>query len=933
MKVVLRAIALFKVLGFSIPLIAQVAPSNPSDLSKGFLKQETLQKTSLFKELHPRKVGPVVMSGRVTDFAVTKNPKQYYVSFASGGVFVTKNFGASFEPVFDHIEALGIGDIALDPQNEDIIWVGTGEKNSSRSSYAGSGIYKSSDAGKNWEFMGLGNSQHIGRIVVHPTDSNVVWVASIGPLYSFGGERGVYKTSDGGKSWKRTLFIDDSTGVIDLVVQPGNPNVLFAASWQRVRQAWNFFGSGKGSGIWKSQDSGETWEKVTIGLPSGETVGRIGLDISPNNSNRIYALIDNLEETKTAIKKQNELLYADDFIKMSKKEFLKLDNKALDTFLKSHDFPEKYSATSVKSDIENGVYEVKDLSNYSGNANDALFETQVKGAEVYRSDDAGSTWEKVNSYELDGVYFTYGYYFGEVRVNPSNSDEVYVLGVPMLRSQDAGKTWKRVDHSGVHVDHQALWIDPNDSEHILLGNDGGIYSSFDGTKTWTHHNNIPVGQFYTVNIDFEKPYNIYGGLQDNGVYFGSSKSVPNKTPNWEFLMGGDGMHVAVNPMNNALVYTGFQFGNYYRIDKSKNERKYITPKHDIGKPGYRFNWNTPVVLSVHNPDIIYMGAQKLLRSVNKGDSFEEISPDLTTNYSPQGNVPYSTITDIEESSFQFGFIWIGTDDGKVQLTENGGGNWVDVSAGLPKNMWVSKIVASPHDINSAYVSLTGYRFDHFAPYAFVTHDKGKTWTSISEGLPFQAVNCIIPDLTYPNLLFAGTDFGGYYSLDSGKSWQSLSKKLPNVAVYDMIIHPRDHELVLATHGRSMYVLDIKPIYEVLKKGLTSAVYLYELETLSFSERWGQQRNKYTEPYFPELIINYYTAEAGEVNLSIIEKDGKKPLKTWKVSAESGYNSFSWNLVLNQKGELNEFLQAGDYEIIARKNKSESKQPLKIKGKK
>lgn len=922
---------LFLSFSLGIFILAQAqSPSSEAQIKQGFDDQTAIEQRSLFNAYPARNVGPIFMGGRVADFAVTKNPKKFYVGFASGGVFVTNNYGASFEPVFDGVDALGIGDIALAPSNENVLWVGTGEKNSSRSSYAGSGVYKSTDAGKTWEFMGLRNSQHIGRIQIHPTDENTVWVGSMGPLYSYGGERGVYKTSDGGKTWKRTLYVNDSTGVIDLAIHPTNPNILWASTWQRYRQAWNFDGSGNGSGIWKSTDGGETWSKLTEGLPTGRFVGRIGLDVSQSNPNVLFALIDNQEESKTEVKKEKDKLYFDDFEKLSAADIQKIDDKKLETFLRSNGFPAKYTASVVKQDVRAGKYDGKAIANYSGDANAALFNTKVKGAEVYRSDDGGSTWQKVNTYDLDGVYFTYGYYFGEVRINPSDENELYILGVPLLRSSDAGKTWKRVDHSGVHVDHHALWINPNDGDHLLLGNDGGIYSSFDGGKKWTHHNSIPVGQFYTVMVDNEKPYNIYGGLQDNGVNVGSSKNDPTKGIGWKSILGGDGMHVAVHPNNSNLVYAGFQFGNYYRINRAKNDYTFITPKHDIGADTYRFNWNTPVVLSPHNPDIVYMGSQKLLRSMNRGDNFEEISPDLTTNFKPQGNVPYSTITQISESPFQFGLIWVGTDDGNVQVTENGGVTWNNVNAGLPAKMWVSKLVASPHDRNTAYVTLTGYRFDHFESYAYITTDLGKTWTQLDGGLPAQAMNVLIPDVENPNLLFAGTDHGGFMSFDAGKTWQHMPLSIPNVAVCDMIVHPRDGELVIATHGRSVYVMDIKPLRELMKKGINENLYAFKPEPVMYDSRWGSQRNPYDKVYKPSTTFAFFAKNATELEISI--NDGKKKtFKKWTVKAKAGYNTLDWDMVTGEKAGKPEFLGVGEYTLTYKLSKKEQVEvPFEVK---
>lgn len=904
-------------------------PSSASLIQNAFVKQDKMIESSLVKNFPTREVGPIIMGGRVVDLAVTKNPKHYYAAFASGGVFVTKNFGASFESIFDHEHALGIGDIALAPSNESVIWVGTGENNSSRSSYSGSGVYKSLDEGKTWEFMGLAESNRIGRIIVHPSDENTVWVASAGALYSAGGQRGVFKTVDGGKSWNRTLFVNDSTGVIDLVIHPTNPSILWASTWQRSRKAWDFVEGGNGSAIWKSIDGGSTWKKSTTGFPQGSFVGRIGLDVSQSNPNIVYAILDNQFESKSEIKQKKDELYFSDFEKMSISDFAKLDSKKLETFLRSNGFESKYTATSVKNDIQNGVYQPKDLANYSGDANAALFETEVKGAEVYRSDDGGDSWKKSSVGTIEGLYYTYGYYFGEIRVDPSNPDRIYVLGVPALASDDAGKTWRRVDGGSVHVDHHALWINPADSDHLLLGNDGGIYSSFDAGKHWTHHNSIPTGQFYTVMVDFEKPYNIYGGLQDNGVYVGSSKSSPNSVSDWEGLMGGDGMHVAVNPQHSNLVYTGFQFGNYFRIDREKKSSTYITPKHAIGTETYRWNWNTPVVLSPHNPDIIYMGSQKLLRSINQGTDFTEISPDLTTNFKPQGNVPYSTITTISESPFEFGLIWVGTDDGNVQLTQNGGATWEKISENLPKNLWISKVTASPHDKKTAYVTLTGYRFDNFEAYAFMTKDFGKTWTKISDGLPNQAMNVLIPDTENSNLLFAGTDHGGYLSFDEGKTWQSFPKSVPNVAVYDLIVHPRDGELVIGTHGRSIYVMDIKPFREILKAGIETDLFAFKADAVFKSSRWGQQNNSYSNVFKPNVNFSYYVGKSAKTKLKLMGS-GKKPIKTWEFDSQAGFNFFDWDLVISGQDKTLEFLDTGKYTLVYNVGKTEKTVEFEVK---
>ncbi|MGD9329478.1 MAG: glycosyl hydrolase, partial [Cyclobacteriaceae bacterium] len=598
---------------------------------------------SIYSNYPVRNVGPVVQGGRITDIAVNaSNTKEFYVAFASGGVFRTSNNGITFDPVFDNQGALTIGDICLSPTNDQVLWVGTGENNSSRSSYAGSGVYKSSDAGGSWEFMGLEATQHIGRIIIHPDNPDIVWVAAMGNLYTHNPERGVFKTTDGGKSWSKTLYVNDSTGAIDLVINPEDPDMLWASMWERTRKAWNFKGHGPGSAIYKSTDGGDNWVEVMDGIADREFAGRIGLDISQSSPNILYALIDSQFETKTEKEREEGELLAADFVEMTEVQFLELEDEKLDDFLKNNFFPEKYDAKKVKTEVEQGKYDPKALADYLGDANTALFDTEVKGAEIYRSDDYGSTWKKTHDYDLKGVYFTYGYYFGEVRVSPADPERIYIFGVPLLRSDDGGINFSRADTIGdVHADHQAMWIDPKDPDHILLGNDGGLYMSYDGGVAWNHINNIPAGQFYTVNYDMEKPYNIYGGLQDNGILFGSSRSVPNETKNWEYLFGGDGMFVIPDPRDFNLVYVGYQFGNYYRINTRTNERKYITPRPDIGEENLRFNWRTPVVMSTHNPDIIYMGANKLFRSLDKAETWTAISEDLTKDLL-NGNVPYST---------------------------------------------------------------------------------------------------------------------------------------------------------------------------------------------------------------------------------------------------------------------------------------------------
>ena len=926
------AFSLLFTLFFSVSL----AQTPGHQLLNGYEARNKMAQSSLLKNYPARNIGPTVQGGRVVDIDVNlNNHNEYYVAYASGGIFKTKNNGVTFEPIFDEYGALGIGDIALAPSNNNIIYAGTGEKNSSRSSYAGTGIYKSTDGGANWKHIGLDDSQHISRVIVHPENPDVVWVASLGALYTNNNERGVFKSTDGGETWKKTLFVNDSTGIVDLVINPKDPNQLWAASWERTRRSSNFKGNGPGSTIYRSTDAGNTWYKSVDGFPDGPQVGRIGLAVSPTSPNVVYAFLDNQAEEKE--KKEEETsdrLKVTDFSTMTVEALAGLEDKKLDEFLKDNGYPKKYDAKRMKKEIAEGKYKPEDIANYFGDANANLFNTSVVGAELYRSDDSGATWKKMNSYDLDGVYFTYGYYFGEVRVSTQNPDQIYVFGVPLLKSNDGGVTYTRIDSLGdVHVDHQALWINPEDENHLRLGNDGGLYESYDGGAYWRHINNMPVGQFYTVNVDMDKPYKVYGGLQDNGSLVGSSKSVPNRTKKWERVFGGDGMFIAPDPRNSNLVYTGFQFGNYYKKYRNTNKTVKITPQHDIGDPKLRFNWRTPVALSAHNPDIIYIGAQRLYRSFNQGNDWEAISPDLTKNL-PQGNVPFSTITEVSESPLKFGLIYIGTDDGNVQLTTSAGDNWVNISAGLPRGKWVSSVFASPHNESDVFVTLNGYRNDDFKTYAYKSDDFGKTWSSIKGNLPEMVVNDLIQDPVNPDLLYLGSDNGTYISLNSGKSWNLLST-IPNVASYDLIVHPRENELVVGTHGRSIYVVDAKPLQAVA--GSDVGISAFGKESIRYSERWGEKRYEYLDAYEPQTDFSYFVKDGGPVTLQVID-ESDEIVRSISFESTAGFNTTSWDLKIikpvkkKKKGKPDEYVYAakGKYKIKLTKSEASDVLDFEVK---
>ncbi|SIS82834.1 Sortilin, neurotensin receptor 3 [Belliella pelovolcani] len=866
----------------------QIKPTSSKEMQEAFAKHQEMFQNSSFKNYPIRNIGPTNMSGRVTDIEVSSDYKTYYIAAASGGVWKTEDNGQSFTPIFDHQGTLGMGDMAIAPSNDNIIWVGTGENNSSRSTYAGNGVYKSTDAGKTWEFVGFPHSQHIGQIQIHPTNPDIVWVGAMGSLYSKNDERGLYKTIDGGKTWKRTLFVDNNTGVIDIKVQPGNPNVLLAATWERLRMAYDFIGNGKGSAIWRSEDGGDTWTKAMEGFPQDEFVGRIGFDFSLSSPTTVYALHDYQKSEpreRRGAGNQGDNLTTDSFKSMTAEAVLQIEDDKLNRFLRSNRFASKYDAASVKKLIERKKITPIDIANYNSDGRDAnadIINSTVVGAEVYRSDDAGKSWKKVNEPGLDRVYNSYGYYFGEVRTSTSNPDELFILGVPLMVSRDGGKTFANTDSVGnVHSDHQSMWINPKDSKHILLGTDGGLYVSYGNGERWTHLNDqLTISQFYSIMVDEATPYNVYGGMQDNGVWYGKSTNRPSER--WNSLFGGDGMVVAVDTRSNDIVYTGSQFGNYYRINTTTGERKYVTPGHDIGNKPNRWNWRTPATLSKHNQDIFYMGSQYVYRSLDRGDTWETISPDLTKG-PREGNVPFATLTVVEESPLEFGTLYAGSDDGNIWNTRNHGKAWIDISKGLPQNRWISSITPSQHVEGLVYVTLTGYRNDEFTPHVYKSTNYGTTWTPIAGNLPTEAMNVIREDHLHPDLLYIGSDHGLYITMDGGKNYELIQGNIPNVSIYDMVIQKKENDLVIGSHGRSVFIMDLNPIYEMMKNKGAEISILNAPDTQLFQRRGA-----------PSMDAMFYTSNSGEVQVTIKNSKGEA-VKSWTENFPKGFNQVSWDL--------------------------------------
>jgi len=896
------------------PVLHAQPIATPADARlQSFEQRKQLKQNSLLASVSPLNIGPSVFSCRVTDVDVNpEDPTEIYVAYASGGLWHSSSNGTKFDPIFDHEASMTIGDIAVDWTNR-VIWVGTGEANSSRSSYAGTGIYRSTDNGKTWAWRGLPESHHIARIILHPNDPNTLWVAVLGHLYSTNPERGIYKSSDAGKTWQKTLFVNEKSGGIDLVLDPNDPNTLFAATWERSRSAWDFVGAGEGSGIWKSTDGGNSWvlsSTAGSGFPTGEKTGRIGLSAGKKQGKTVlYACLDNQNAKPKKTQPADDALTKDQLRNISKEQFLKISDEKLGGYLKQYRFPEKYTAKKVKALIEQGKLQPLALVEYLEDANNNLFETDFIGAELYRSDDGGKTWSRTHDEPIELMHFTYGYYFSNVRCMPDDADKVYLIGFLIIRSDDGGKTWANINGDNVHVDHHALWLNPSRPGHLVNGNDGGLNISWDNGDSWIKCNTPPVGQFYAVSTDEAEPYNVYGGAQDNGVWAGPStytaSTAWHQTGQYPYkeLIGGDGMQIQVDYRDNNTVYTGYQFGNYFRFNKSTGEGKPITPKHELGERPLRFNWQTPIWLSRHQQDVLYLGANKLYRSFNQGTDWEAISGDLTKGGKP-GNVPYGTLTSICESPLKFGLLYAGSDDGLIHVTRDGGETWKRISDQLPQDLWVSRVCASAHQRERVYIALNGYRWDDFSPYLYVSQDYGQTWQRLGNDLPLEPINVVKEDPTNPNLLYVGTDHNLYVSLDGGQTFQTLSPDFPDAPVHDLAVQAKAGELVIGTHGRSMFKADISHLQKLSEEVLRSELQLFELSKRKFSKNWGKKQ-PYKTAKDPEFPIWFYTTTPGKLNWAVKHKESGLVLNSGQIEGLKGLNQ--WNYTLDFKEDaLNKY---------------------------
>lgn len=820
---IIRRFLLFFLLTFVTTLTflysaAQVKASTADERLNGLKKRKLLDERSVLKDIRFRNIGPSIMSGRVVDIDVNpSDPTEFYVAYATGGLWYTTNNGQSLVPVFDKEDVTGIGDIAVNWQTKEI-WIGTGEANSSRSSYSGLGVYKSSDKGKSWQYLGLPESHHIGKVMLHPADKNIAWVAVLGHLYSPDKERGVYKTIDGGRTWKHTLFVNENSGAADMDINPKNPDELYAAIWHRERRAWNFVEGGTGSGIYKSTDGGNTWKLITpegSGLPHNKKTGRIGIAVFAANPQVVYATLDNQDLRPDTAKRNDRIYSLRDFKNISKEDFLKLDNKKLDSFLIRNNLDEKYRDASVKELVRSG--KIKPTAIYDYLYDENATETPVIGCEVYRSDNAGVSWKKVNTKGLD-IYNTFGYYFGKISVSPVNENKVVISGINLILSEDGGKTFKPVDKPAVtHVDWHGVWINPNRDSNWVAGNDGGCNVTYDNGRHWFKVNTPSVGQFYAIEVDNAKPYNVYGGMQDNGVWYGPSTTRDSDqwqyeaTYPWKPVGGGDGMQVQVDTRDNKTVYSGFQFGFYTRRNTdSIRAGRLVYARNDLGEQQLRYNWQTPILLSRHNQDILYMSTNRFYRSLNKGEKLQTLSGDLTSG-KKAGDVPFGTATTISESPLKFGLLYVGTDDGNIHISKDGGYTWTSINKNLPKGLYVSRVVASQFAEGRVYVTLNAYRNDNFTPYLFVSDDFGNTWSALGTDLPAEPLNVVREDPKNQDVLYVGSDQGLYTSFNRGKSFMTLGN-LPRVPVHDIAIQKTANDIVIGTHGRGIYIASIDSIH-------------------------------------------------------------------------------------------------------------------------
>ena len=842
-----------------ILLAAALAGVLPVTARQAATLEDVLNATSF------RNLGPFRTSAWVNDIAVPEAPARdhlytIYAATRTGGLWKTTNNGITWAPISDSVEVFSLGAVAVAPSNASIVWMGTGDQANARSSYSGTGVFKSTDAGQTWQMMGLADSHHIARIVIHPKNPEIVYVAAMGHLFSRNPERGVFRTRDGGRTWEKVLYVDDGTGAIDLAINRRAPDTLYAAMYEKHRTPWQLVLGGPGSAVYRTDDGGTKWQKLE-GLPSGN-VGRIGLDINAGNPNLLTVIVENLNPRTAGM-------------------------------------PARRDACQAAGSGRGG----------------APRPGGPVGNEVYRSEDGGRTWKKTHGDDVDVAGSKAPYSFNQIRTNPADPTQIIVNSDSMYESRDGGRTWNCQFFRSVFGDFRAMWWDEQDPLRLILGSDGGVNVSYDGGRTADYFLNKQLGEAYAVGVDMDDPYNVYGGLQDHESWKGPSNSRSGRITleDWTTVGTGDGMYNQVDPTDSRWLFNSFQAGGQRRFDQQTGQATNIQPQRPQGAPALRYNWVTPIVLSPHNPRIVYTGAQLLFRSLDRGDDWQEISPDLTTNEPGRcglnsGYVPYCTITSISESPVTAGVIWVGTDDGKVQLTRDHGATWTDLTAavaeaGGPADRYVSRVFASPHDAGTALVAKSGFRNDDFRPFLYRTTDAGKTWTAIAGNLVASPINVVVQDRKNPDLLIVGNDLGVWVSIDGGAAWQRLKANLPTVPVHDLTVHPRENDLVLGTYGRGIFVGDITHLQELSAEVLARPLHLFGVEprtaygfrALGNFHLFG---DKYIEvPNEPDaLVINYYlrAGQEGASVVTIFDIRGERVAQLEGPSA-AGINRVLWNM--------------------------------------
>lgn len=796
------------VLGLATGSVVGAAEPDPLRTFERRLEQE---RVSPFAGMPIVNIGPTEPSGRVVDVEVPDPdaPSVWLVAYATGGIFRTVDDGANFEPLFDAQPTLVMGDLAVDPTNPQVIWAGTGEAHASRSTVGGAGIWVSRDGGTTWRHAGLAETRRIGRIAVHPSDPDTVLVAAHGPLWRDSPDRGVYRTTDGGRTWRRTLYIDERTSAADLVLHPTDPDVVYAATWTRSRREWSVTTAGAGSGVWRSDDRGVTWRRLGGGLPQGDHVGRIGLAVSAAAPDLVYAVVD--DRSRPAGVQANgdlrlELLLG--LEAMTDDDLVALDDSDLELLLAGvHpcDTPR-----TVRELIRRGALSAGDIARHLRELNVWSLTPPVRGAELYRSTDRGATWTRRDAGDLGDLHRSFGHYFATVAVSPADPDTVYLLGVPLLKSTDGGRGWTELGDERMHADHHVLWIDPRDPDRLIDGNDGGVDLSRDGGATWTGLDTVSAAQVYFLTVDTASPYRVYVGLQDTGIWSGPRTQAAGDD-GWRFIDSGDGMYVRVDPGNDQVVIAGAQYGQYQATDHRTGEGWPVRAAAHLWQTPDRFGFEAPLEMSPHDARVLYLGSQRLYRSDDRGRTFHAVSGDLTGDRQPRNVMtPFSTISAIAESSRSRGELWVGTDDGRLWRSPDRGGRWTDVSRGLEPGIYVSRVVASRHHDGRAYASQNGSRHADSRALVFRTDDRGATWRPIGAGLPDETVHVIAEDPRHADVLYLGSDLGAWISVDGGLGWQPVVG-LPRVAVRDLVVHPRERELVVGTHGRGVFVVGLGPL--------------------------------------------------------------------------------------------------------------------------